>query len=247
MGTAQLTGVRLLRLPCICEVPAGLRTGSDHPKNRLIRSLGYRHGRPNAFEVTGSMSLADTVAAARGGDHGAWDSLVERYMPLVLGVAVRFRLSAEDVADVSQAVWLRLVEHLDDIREPRALPGWIVTTTHNEALRLLRARRRTVPVDPQTGTTPLDEPVDGAELVEDLLRLERHQALRDGLRELRPGHRALLLLLLSDPPLSYDEISRRLGMPKGSIGPTRARCLEELRGTSALRALLSTSDRSPGR
>jgi len=193
--------------------------------------------------MTGSTSLADTVAAARGGDRGAWDSLVERYMPLVLGVAVRFRLSAEDVADVSQAVWLRLVEHLDDIREPRALPGWIVTTTKNEALRLLKARQRTVPVDPLTGTT-LDDPSGGAELAEDLLRLERHQALRDGLRELRPGHRALLQLLLNDPPLSYDEISRRLSMPKGSIGPTRARCLEELRGTSALRALLSTSDRS---
>ncbi len=191
--------------------------------------------------MTDWTKLADRVAAARDGDRAAWNSLVEQYMPLVLGVAGRYRLCPDDVADVSQALWLRLVEHLDDIREPRALPGWIVTTTKNEALRLLKARQRTVLVDPQTGFA-LDHPADDAELEEDLLRLERHQALRDGLRELRPQHRQLLQLLLTDPPLSYDDISRRLGIPKGSIGPTRARCLEALRNTAALRTLLGTSD-----
>jgi RNA polymerase sigma factor (sigma-70 family) len=191
--------------------------------------------------MTGSTTLEETVAAARAGDRAAWDSLVERYMPLVLGVAGRFRLGSNDVADVSQALWLRLVEHLDDIREPCALPGWIVTTTKNEALRLLKARQHTVTVDPQTGFA-LDDPANDGEVEEDLLRLERHQALRDGLRELRPQHRALLQLLLTDPPLSYDDISRRLGIPKGSIGPTRARCLEALRNTSALRSFLGTSE-----
>ena len=191
--------------------------------------------------MTGATTLADTVAAAREGDRAAWNMLVERYMPLVLGIAGRYRLSAEDVADVSQALWLRLVEHLGEIREPRALPGWIVTTTKNEALRLLKARQRTFPVDPQTGFAR-DDPANDADLDEDLLRLERQQALRDGLRELRPQHRELLELLVADPPLSYDDISRRLGMPKGSIGPTRARCLDALRNTSALRTYLRTSD-----
>ena len=191
--------------------------------------------------MTDSTTLAETVAAARDGDHAAWDTLVERYMPLVLGVARRYRLSAEDVADVSQALWLRLVEHLDDIREPRALPGWIVTTTKNEALRLLKARQRTLPVDPQNSFS-FNEVADGDDVEGDLMRLERHQALRDGLQELRPKQRTLLRLLLTDPPLSYDDISRRLGIPKGSIGPTRARCLESLRNTTALSAFLRTSD-----
>ena len=191
--------------------------------------------------MSGSTTLADRVAAARGGDRAAWDSLVEQYMPLVISVAGRYRLCPDDVADVSQALWLRLVEHLDDIREPRALPGWIVTTTKHEALRLLKGRQRAVPVDPLTGFA-LNEAGndDGVEV--DLLRLERHQALREGVRELRPQHRALLLLLLADPPLSYDDISRRLGIPKGSIGPTRARCLEALRNTTAMQTFLCTSD-----
>jgi len=191
--------------------------------------------------MTDSTTLADRVAAARDGDRAAWDSLVQQFMSLVLGVAERYRLCPDDVADVSQALWLRLVEHLDDIREPRALPGWIVTTTKHEALRLLKARQRAVPVDPLTGFA-LNEVDDDDGLEGDLLRLERQQALRAGLRELRPQHRALLMLLLADPPLSYDDISRRLGIPKGSIGPTRARCLEALRHTAALQTLLCASD-----
>jgi RNA polymerase sigma factor (sigma-70 family) len=192
--------------------------------------------------MTDATTLADRVAAARDGDRAAWNSLVEQYMSLVLGVARRYRLCPDDVADVSQALWLRLVEHLDDIREPRALPGWIVTTTKHEALRLLKARERAVPVDPQTGFALNEVDDDDEGLEEDLLRLERHQALREGLQELRPQHRALLMLLLADPPLSYDDISRRLGIPKGSIGPTRARSLEALRNTAALQTLLCASD-----
>ena len=174
--------------------------------------------------MTGTRGLSELVEAAKAGDQEAWNQLVERYVPLVLSVARRFRLSEADAADVSQTLWLRLVEHLDEIREPRALPGWIVTTAKNEALRLLKARNRTVSVDPLTSTT-LDSQ-DSADVDEGLLRDERRQALREGLGELRPHHRELLMLLIAEPPLSYDDISRRLGMPKGSIGPTRARCLE---------------------
>jgi RNA polymerase sigma factor (sigma-70 family) len=187
--------------------------------------------------------LPEMVAAASSGDKEAWHWLVERYAPLVIGVAARYRLGADDAADVSQAVWLKLVEHLDDIREPRALPGWIVTTTRNEALRLLQSRQRTVSVDPQLGFG-LDQATDDVSLDDEMLRDEQHHALRQGLRELRPQHRDLLELLLADPPLSYDDISRKLGIPIGSIGPTRARSLEALRHTSALRTLVPTSDSS---
>ena len=191
--------------------------------------------------MTDQETLTEKVQAASSGEREAWNWLVERFAPLVMGIASRYRLRAEDAADVSQGVWLKLVEHLDDIREPRALPGWIVTTTRNEALRVLKSRQRTVAVDPQTGLT-LEAPSDASSVDEDLLRDEQHHALREGLRELRPLHQDLLVLLLEDPPLSYDDISRRLDIPKGSIGPTRARCLEALRHTAALSTFLPVSD-----
>jgi RNA polymerase sigma factor (sigma-70 family) len=180
--------------------------------------------------------VADLVARASTGDQQAWDALVDRFLPLVTSVISRFRLSQADAEDVNQTVWLRLVEHLDDLREPGALPGWLVTTTRNEALRLVRKVDRQRPTDPLTWhghDAAAETSIDDL-----LLSDERHHALVDGLGELRPESRELLLLLLSDPPLSYAEIGGRLGRPVGSIGPTRARVLAELRATPAMRRLL---------
>lgn len=180
-----------------------------------------------------SLTAADLVAAAVRGEQEAWNELVDRYLPLVRSVTRTYRLSDGDADDVSQTVWLRLVEHLTDIRAPAALPKWIITTTRNESLRVIKARRRTLPVDP-LGAATFDAAADPMEVDGDLLRAERHQALRDGLSELAPQQRRLLLLLIADPPLSYREIGELLDMPVGSIGPTRARCLDQLRATSAM-------------
>lgn len=181
--------------------------------------------------------VLDLVPAAAAGDQAAWDAIVERYAGLVVAVARGYRLSSSDLADVSQTVWLRLVENLDSLRDPRALPGWLVTTTRNECVRALRVQRRTVPVDPAEGDALL-----GGEVAPDvddrLLDAERREALREGLASLPPHCQSLLTLLVADPPLSYDEISRRLEMPRGSIGPTRGRCLGKLRQCPALAALL---------
>ena len=170
------------------------------------------------------------VARARQGDQAAWNALVHRYLPLVLAVARAYRLRETDAEDVCQIVWLRLVEHLGRIRDPRAVPKWIVTTARHECQRLARRLARTVLVD------PLDyEPQpDQADLDAGLLRAEQRQALRDGLALLPTVHREMLLLLAADPPLSYRDISEVLGIPIGSIGPTRARCLQRLRVSSAL-------------
>jgi RNA polymerase sigma factor (sigma-70 family) len=176
------------------------------------------------------------VEAARSGDAAAWDALVDRYLPLVTAVIRRLRLSPADADDVNQTVWLRLVEHLDGLREPRALPGWLATTARHEGLRLIKRRGRDLPVDPAGAAFDIAEDSDpGETLVQDL----RSHALREALLELPESRRELLLLLLADPPLSYDEISARLGIPRGSIGPTRARALEQLRESRALRSWAS--------
>jgi RNA polymerase sigma factor (sigma-70 family) len=185
------------------------------------------------------VELDDLVARARGGDQASWNALVDRFLPLVNSVIAKFRLSAADGDDVNQTVWLRLVEHLGELREPRALPGWLVTTTRNEALRVIRLRGRAIPVDPQGHT--LEAIVEQRDLADDLMRDERARAFRAALLELPAGRRELLELLLTDPPISYDEISEKLGIPKGSIGPTRARALEQLRNTRAMRALVTAS------
>jgi RNA polymerase sigma factor (sigma-70 family) len=185
-------------------------------------------------------SVGELVRAARSGDQGSWNDLVDRFLPLVTRLISRFRLYGADAEDVNQTVWLRLVEHLDTIREPEAVPGWIATTTRHECLAVLRRRGKALPVDPTTGSS-FDRLPEEEDPCEELLRDERHRALRAGLAELPEDRRALLLLLLEDPPPSYAEISRRLGMPIGSIGPTRARALDHLRTTGALHSLLATA------
>ena len=101
----------------------------------------------------GLMEQADTVSSlverARDGDQSAWDCLVERYLPLVCGTIARTGLYGAQAEDVNQTVWLRLVEHLDEIREPLALPGWIATTARRECIRALQKQSRLVPVDPR--------------------------------------------------------------------------------------------------
>jgi RNA polymerase sigma factor (sigma-70 family) len=184
-----------------------------------------------------SLPVDELVGRARAGDQASWNALVDRFLPLVNSVIAKFRLSWADADDVNQTVWLRLVEHLGDLREPRALPGWLATTTRHESLRIIRLRGRDTPVDPQSYT--MERVGEQPELDEDLIREERAQALRAALLELPAGRRELLELLMTDPPVSYDEISAKLGIPKGSIGPTRARALEQLRNTRAMRALVA--------
>jgi RNA polymerase sigma factor (sigma-70 family) len=191
--------------------------------------------------------VASLIDAARRGDQSCWNTLVDRFMPLVRCVVRRYRLSAEDASDVCQTTWLRLVEHLDDIREPERLAGWILVTARNESLRLLNARKKVVAADPLTGFGMADLPDDGPAADELLIRAERHLALLEGLEHLRPQHRQLLLLLIEDPPLSYADISERLGIPHGSIGPTRGRALAELRSSAPISRLLADHPSQTGR
>jgi RNA polymerase sigma factor (sigma-70 family) len=184
----------------------------------------------------GGTDMGTLVTEARGGSQAAWNQLVERLLPLVTSLIRRHRVYGADADDVNQTVWLRLVEHLDRIEEPLALPGWLSTVTRNECLRLLQRRGRMVPTDPQESPT-FERADDTPDPADALMITERHSALVDALLELPADRRELLLLLTEDPPLSYAEISRRSGIPVGSIGPTRARAIQQLRNSRALRHL----------
>lgn len=173
--------------------------------------------------------MEDLVVAAAAGDEAAWAEIVERYSGLVWAIARGYGLNAADAADAHQTTWLRLVEHLSRIRDPSRIGGWIATTTRRECLRTLRRGGRQMPVG--SGETldaylePIDEEVDAL-----LIQSEQSQALWDAFGQLSERCRRLLRVLMADPAPSYQDVSAALDMPVGSIGPTRSRCLEELRG-----------------
>lgn len=200
--------------------------------------------------VRGWQPVEELVAAAGRGDEQAWSVLVARYTPLVWAVVNRFRLDRADAADVNQTVWLRLVEHLHRLREPAALPMWIAKTARHECVRVLRTSSRTRSFDPLDGAGEgwwaAAALVEDAAVDDELLRAERQQALRDGFAQLPPRCRELLALLLREPPISYEQVGTQLGIPVGSVGPTRGRCLHKLRSCPALAAFLG-ADPDPGR
>jgi RNA polymerase sigma factor (sigma-70 family) len=185
--------------------------------------------------------VADLVTRAGNGDRQAWDALVERYAPLIWSICGRYRLSRADAEDVGQGVWLRLAVQLEMIRDPAALPGWLATTTSRECGRVLRtARGPHVPVRAVDAGNLPDQQAGAAG--QELLAAERHAALRDALSRLPHDSQQLIALLIADPPVPYAEISTRLGIPAGSIGPKRSRCLDRLRRDPALAALINTAD-----
>lgn len=179
--------------------------------------------------------IAGLVAAAHRGDQDSWRELVARYSPLLVSVVRRFGLSPSETEDVAQTVWLRMVEHLGALREPHALPKWLITTGRREAMRHLSSGRRDWPHDPQHDSWPA-VPSSDEDPTDALDRAERHQALLAGMAELPRRQRELLVMLMVDPPLSYGTISERTGVPVGSIGPTRARAIERLRQTAPMLA-----------
>jgi RNA polymerase sigma factor (sigma-70 family) len=183
-----------------------------------------------------NLPVADLVTCARNGEKQAWDAIVERYAPLIWSICRRHGLGRADTEDVGQAVWLHLVGHLGNLREPAALPGWLATTARRECLRVLHAGR------PLAAGCVLDAetlPDDQAGTVEqELLAAERQAVLREAFLDLPPCGQRLIALLLEDPPVPYAEISVRLGIPIGSIGPNRRRYLYKMRHHPAIAALI---------
>jgi RNA polymerase sigma factor (sigma-70 family) len=177
---------------------------------------------------------AALVARCRDGDSTAWTALVKRHQRLVYAIVMRLGLDQHSAADVFQTVFARLVQHLPRIVDPQRLQGWIAVTAKREALLQLRRGRRTVSMsrDDDDDEGADWDFADSALLPGDALdELQQQDRLRHALDRLDERSRMLLLLLFraDDDKISYDEIARQMGMSIGSIGPTRARCLEKLR------------------
>lgn len=175
--------------------------------------------------ITTEPTTTELLRAAATGHERAWRQLVARYEPVVGATIAGFRLQPADARDAAQGTWLRVFEHHREIREPEALAGWLRTTARRECLRIIRDGRRVEPEDLAGPDLP-DRSVDVEQAVVDADTVRR---LR-GLMDLLPARSAALLgqLFRATPP-GYAELSRGTGIPMGSIGPTRARALVELR------------------
>lgn len=178
--------------------------------------------------------ISDLVSAAAKGDGASWDALVQRFGGLVWSVTRAYRLSPADAADVFQTTWLRLTEHLDRIEKPGQVGAWLATTARRESLRISRSHSRMVPTDEatlvalgQSDDYSPEQAVLDAEAA--LLASERAASLWRAFGRLAKRCRDLLRVLMASPPPSYAEVAAALDIPVGSIGPTRARCLQRLR------------------
>jgi RNA polymerase sigma factor (sigma-70 family) len=171
--------------------------------------------------VLSTAEVRELVAEASGGSQAAWDALVDNFSGLVWSVIRSHGVYGADANDVFQTVWLRFVEHVDRVENPKP---WLATTARHECFRVSRRAARTQPV----AEVPEQETADDADaVVEAIVDASRRGSVAEAFGQLSEGCQQLLRLLTTD--LSYDEIAEQLGRPKGSIGPTRGRCLERLR------------------
>jgi RNA polymerase sigma factor (sigma-70 family) len=192
-----------------------------------------------AAEVIRPEQLDDSSLIARclAGDEAAWEALISRYQRLIYSIPIRYGMGEEVAADVFQAVSMRMLERLDTVKDRTRLGAWLIMTTRRECWRVSHRLRREAPI----GEGGDDEDEYRSELVDDrplvddeMLQLEEQQRVREAVAALPERARELLeLLFFAEDRPSYEEISRRLGMPVASIGPTRARALEKLRALLA--------------
>ena len=168
------------------------------------------------------------VKACLSGDEEAWSLLIDKYKALIYSIPVKYGLSRQEAADVFQATCTELLVRLPELREPRALPKWLMQVAHHESYRWKRQNQRTVSRDAEAD---LPEPATPA-IAESLFQqTQEEQMLREAMAVLTPQCRRLVeLLFFETPSRPYTEVAAELGLAVGSIGFTRQKCLERLRG-----------------
>jgi len=195
-------------------------TGMDEPGPASVRASQ----RDRADRITALMS------AARQGSDDAVGELVTEFSPLLWHVARAAGLSSGHAEDVLQTVWMRLLEHLDEIRTPAALGGWLVVTTKREAWRVRAAERKQIPADTDSFAQLPDQGLGSEERA---LLDDQRRTLWAAIRQLSPRCQELLRIIAFVPQADYAAVAAKLGMRIGSIGPTRGRCLAKLRAVLA--------------
>jgi RNA polymerase sigma factor (sigma-70 family) len=170
----------------------------------------------------------DLVAECLSGNQQAWTALVSKYKNLVYSVPMKYRMSAEDAADVFQSVWSELYNELARLRRPGAVRSWLVTVASNQCYRWKRNQRKWgEPADPEFDIETLADDSGTQALHE---AIEREQVVREAIQSLPERCQTMVrLLFYSDPPMPYSEVAQRLGLAEGSIGFIRGRCLQKLR------------------
>lgn len=233
-GQQAIVGCRLDGLPA-------LEPGGDPGTrpNSLRRQAGAAAADPGHTlaavreQDAGVADVAQLVRRAAAGDHWAWERLVDQYARLIWAITRGFKLVESDAADVFQATWLRLLENIDRLEQPARVGSWLAATARHECLRSVAARKKVLLV--HDDITLKDGVAHEPDVDEKLLAEESARVVREALSCLPWRWRRLVELLMADPPASYAEISDQLGLPVGSIGPTRGRCM------ARLRVLLQTS------
>ena len=176
-------------------------------------------------------TISDTflVRACLNGDEKAWSSLVDKYKNLIFSIPIKYGLTPDEAADIFQSVCLELLRDLPKLREPRALPAWLIRITSHKCFHWKKKQKKLVTDDhSQEMLSKLEEPQAGQD---DLLsELEREQALREAIAELDTRCRKLVQMLFTEiPPRPYTEVAKSLRVAKGSIGFIRGRCLDRLK------------------
>ena len=192
----------------------------DEPRPASVRASQ----RDRADRITALMN------AARQGSDDAVGEMVTEFSPLLWHVARAAGLSSGDAEDVLQTVWTRLLEHLDDIRTPAALGGWLVVTAKREAWRVRAAERRQIPAETDSFA---ELPDQGTGSEETVILDDQRRTLWAAIRQLSPRCQELLRIIAFVPQADYAAVAAKLGMRIGSIGPTRGRCLAKLRAVLA--------------
>jgi RNA polymerase sigma factor (sigma-70 family) len=167
------------------------------------------------------------VKECLGGNEEAWSLLIDKYKALIYSIPVKYGLPPHEAADVFQSTCMELLTRLPELREPRALPKWLMQVAHHQCYRLKRQQQRLVSRDAEPDLPEPETPAIAATLVQ---QTQEEQMLREAMRSLTPQcHRLVELLFFESPPRPYAEVATELGLAVGSIGFTRQKCIERLR------------------
>lgn len=168
------------------------------------------------------------VKKCLSGDENAWALLIDKYKALIYSIPVKYRLPPHEAADVFQATCVELLRRLPELRDPRALPKWLIQVAHHQCYRLKRQQQRLLSRDDEEQHLPEPESPPVAESL--IQQTQEEQMLRDAMTQLSPQCRRLIELLFYETPArSYNEVAAELGLAVGSIGFTRQKCMERLR------------------